>query len=143
MGVRVDLAPAWYVSGMLGYSHALEGHDHGGNDTTAASARLAKRMHEGHDHGPESVESPVLVNPHADREVHLRAALGRVRGNSTVELFAFGQVDATHPESYLRMGVSWERSLGRFSSVQFIADAPLTAARRNDLEVGVGVKTGW
>jgi hypothetical protein len=141
IGLRRDWN-AWYVAGMLGYSHALEAHAHGA-DTAGASARLAKTMHEGHEH--EGVTSPVLVNPHADREAQYRAAAGWTRGRGTAEVFTLGQVDVTAngPTSYLRAGASYAWSLGRFTALSVIADAPVTSARRNELEIGVGVRTGW
>jgi hypothetical protein len=94
------------------------------------------------------VTSPVLVNPHADREAQTRAAVGWTRGRGTAEAFALGQADVTAlgsrgPTSYLRAGASYAWSLGRFTALNVIVDAPVTAARRNELEIGVGVKTGW
>jgi hypothetical protein len=141
VGLRRDW-DAWYVTGMLGYSHALEAHAHA-TDTAGASARLAKTLHEGHEH--EGVTSPVLVNPHADREAQYRAAAGWTRGRGTAEVFALGQADVTAngPTSYVRAGASYAWSLGRFTALNVIADAPVTSARRNELEIGVGVKTGW
>lgn len=143
IGLRRDW-DAWYVSGMLGYSHALEAHEHA-PAAAAAEARvgLAKSMHEGHEH--EGVESPVLVNPHADREAQARAAVGWIQGRGTTEAYAFGQVDATDsgPTTYLRAGASYAWALGRFTALNVSVDAPLTAARRNELEIGAGVKTGW
>ena len=144
IGARRDFG-AWHASGMLGYSHALEAHAHGA-DTIAASPRLAKKLHEGHEH--EGVTSPVLVNPHANREVQARVAVGWTRGRGTVEGFTLGQTDVTAlksrgPTSYLRAGASYEWSFARFTALQFIADAPVTAARRNEFEIGVGLKTGW
>jgi hypothetical protein len=141
VGLRRDW-DAWYVTGMAGYSQALEAHAHAA-DSAGASARLAKSLHEGHEHG--GVTSPVLVNPHADREAQVRASAGWTRGRGTAEVFTFGQVDVTAggPTSYLRAGASYAWSLGRFTALHVIADVPVTAARRNEAEIGVGVKTGW
>lgn len=88
----------------------------------------------------------MLVNPHADREVQWRAALGWTRGRSTLEGFGLGQADMTGnggPGVYVRTGSSWEWTLGRFSALQLIADVPVTAARRNEAEVGLSLRTGW
>lgn len=139
IGVRKDLGAAWYFAGMLGYSRALEKEAASSSETP-----LAKVAHEGHDHEGNAV--PVVVNPHADREVQWRAATGWTRGRSTLEGFGLGQTDMTGnpgPKVYLRAGASWEWTLGRFSALQFIADAPVTAARRNEAELGLTLRTGW
>jgi len=152
IGARRDFetvsGASWYVAGQAGYSHALEAHAHAA-DTAAASARTGlskatKAMHEGHEHD-DGTTTPVLVNPHADREAQYRVALGWTRGRGTLEGFSLGQFDVTDgsPEAYARAGASYAWSLGRFTAVSLMADAPITAARRNELEIGVGVKTGW
>ena len=133
IGARRDFGAAWYAAGMAGISQGFGGAE-------SSSAPLAKTAHEGHDHGA----APVLVNPHGDRELQGRLAAGRVFGKATVEAFALGRSDLTDgARLYLRAGASWERRLGRFSAVRLIADAPATAARRNELELGVALKTGW
>jgi hypothetical protein len=148
LGARRDIGASWYVTAMAGFSTALEG-SHGASDSSggsasvAPSAALAKAAHEGHDH--EGQATPVLVNPHADREAQWRAAVGWVRGRFTLEGFTIGQYDATAAATgtYARAGASLERAFGRYAAIQVIADAPVTSARRNDLEVGLALKTGW
>jgi hypothetical protein len=147
LGARREFGASWYATVMAGFSTALEG-EHAASDTTGGTASmmpssLAKAAHAGHDHG--AGVTPVLVNPHADREAQWRVAAGWVRGPATLEGFTIGQFDATHAHTgtYARAGASLEWTLAHFTAVQLIADAPVTSTRRNDLEVGVAVKTGW
>jgi hypothetical protein len=135
VGARFDVNPTWYVSVMAGYSHALE-NAHTNTDT----APLAKVAHAGHDHEA----TPVLVNPHADREVQWRAAAGWMPGRGTLEGFGLGQTDvtATGPKTFVRAGASWEWTLARFTSLQMIGDVPVTTVRRSEVEIGLALKTG-
>src|SRR5690606_22978162 len=98
--------------------------------------------HAGHDHG-----TPVLVNPYADRELQGRLAIGCTRGRGTREGFGPAQHDLTRPDAgpktYDRLGASYARSVVRFTSLQLIVDAPVTAARRNEREIGLTLKTGF
>src|SRR5690606_17347610 len=105
------------------YSRAL------GEATGGGTTVLAKPAHEGHDHAV-----PVLVNPHADRELQWRAAAGWTRGRGTLEGFGLGQTDVTAagPKAFVRAGASYEWNLARFTALQLIADAPVTAVRRNE-----------
>jgi hypothetical protein len=138
IGARKEIGTSWHVAGMLGTSRALE-QEH------ETSAPLAKVAHNGVDHG-DGTSTPVIVNPHADREVQWRAASGWTRGRSTLEGFALAQHDVTGeagPDFYLRAGASWEWMLGHMSALQLIADVPVTAARRNEAEVGLALRTGW
>lgn len=148
LGARREFGTSWYATVMVGFSTALEG-EHTTTDTAGgaasmmSSSSLAKAAHEGHDHG--AGVTSVLVNPHADREAQWRVAMGWMLGRATLEGFSIGQYDATDAGTgiYARAGASFEWSLARFTAVQLIADAPVTSTRRNDLEVGVAVKTGW
>lgn len=146
VGLRFDASPSWYLSGMFGVSTAL-GHS-GAGETSWGSGQLAsdatllpKPAHAGHDHDA----TPVLVNPHADREAQWRASAGWVRGRGTLEGFGLGQTDMTDagPETFVRAGVSYEWMLVRFTSLQVIGDIPVTSPRRNETEVGLTVKTGF
>lgn len=139
IGARKDLGSSWHLAGMLGLSRAI------GSRSSGGSPALAKAAHAGHDHGDAGGE-PVLVNPHADREIQWRAAAGWTRGRSSLEGFALAQHDVTGdpgPDLFLRAGASWEWTVGRFSAVQFIADFPVTSARRNEAEAGLALRTGW
>jgi hypothetical protein len=139
IGARKDLGTSWYVSGMLGASRAIET-KHEDNE----GGSLAKVAHEGHDDEGHAV--PLVVNPHADREVQWRAAAGRMRGRSMLEGFTLAQHDVTGeagPDFYLRAGASWEWAIGHMSALQLIGDLPVTAARRNEAEIGLALRTGW
>ncbi|HEX2612590.1 MAG TPA: hypothetical protein VHO02_03240 [Fibrobacteria bacterium] len=141
VGARKDLGTRWYVSGMLGASRAIET-KHEDEDV----ASLAKVAHEGHEHGESATATPVIVNPHADREIQWRAATGWTRGRSTLEGFTLAQHDVTGeagPDFYLRAGASWEWAIGNMSALQLIGDLPVTAARRNEAEIGLALRTGW
>lgn len=148
IGARKDLGTSWYAAGMLGVSRAFGGHHGETGAPLAKAAEVAKVTHEGHEHEDGST-TPVLVNPHADREIQWRAATGWTRGRSTLEGFTLAQHDITGEESasgsgfYLRTGASWEWALGRVSALQLIADVPVTAARRNEVEIGLALRTGW
>lgn len=167
VGLRHDVMPApgtassWYVTGMFGLSTALEGRaaspaSSGSQDPAhrqpahrgqrgEGAEPLAKAAHAGHDHGPEG--TPVLVNPHSDREAQGRVAIGWTRGRGTVEGFGLAQYDLLDPDdgarTYARAGLSWEWALMRFTSLQVIADIPVTSARRNERELGLSFKTGF
>jgi hypothetical protein len=107
---------------MLGASRAIE---HGDEDTAAV---------------------PTRVNPHADREIQWRAAAGWMRGRSTLEGFTLARHDVTGepgPDFYLRAGASWEWALGHMSSLQLIADLPVTSARHSEAEIGLSLRAGW
>jgi len=145
VGARYEWGTAWYASGMMGFSQAVGGEDDAA-DTTAsariAGSTLAKAAHA--DHG--AAAEPLLVNPHGDREVQWRAALGyRPRARWIVEGFGLGTVDISEstPEYYVRAGVSSEWSLTEALGLQVIADAPVTSARRSDATIGVDFKYGW
>ncbi len=145
IGARKDLGASWYMGGMLGVSQALGEYRSGTATALAKAAKVAKVAHAGHDHG-DGTPSPVLVNPHADREIQWRAVAGWTRGRSTLEGFSLAQHDISGepgPGFYLRAGASWERAFGRMSALQFIADFPVTHARRNEMEIGAALRTGW
>jgi len=154
LGLRRDLGHVWYATGMVGVSTALEDAKASAPVTTTAQiisdpsdptgtslSKVGKTAHAGHDHGA----TPVLVNPHADRELQGRLAVGWIKGRGTFEGYGLSQTDLTSsgPETYARAGVSYEWSLMRFTALQIIGDLPVTAARRNEAEVGVTIKTGW
>src|SRR5690606_31780561 len=148
VGLRHGFAPApgsaslWYASGMVGVSTALEKAAADGAASGLPLAKPARTAHAGHDHG-----TPVFVNPHADREAQARVAVGWTRGRGTLEGFGLAQHDLTGPEdgarTYARAGASYEWTLVRFTSLQVIADVPVTAARRNEREIGLSLKTGF
>jgi hypothetical protein len=146
IGGRFEGGTAWYASGVLGYSQAVGGEEEAVD--TSASARLAplsKVAHNGVDHGA-AVATPLLVNPHGDREVHWRAAVGyRPRERWTLEGFALGTADITESDAvyFTRAGVSCEWSLTSAVGLQVVADAPVTAARRSEATVAVDIKVGW
>jgi|GEM_PF-4970662 len=148
LGARREFGASWYATAMLGFSAALE-EEHAATDTAGGSASMlprtaaAKVAHAGHDHGDGA--TPVLVNPHADREAQWRLAAGWMRGRATIEGFTIGQYDASDAATgtYARAGASLEWSLARYTAVQLIADAPVTSNRRNEFEVGLALKTGW
>lgn len=144
LGARRDFGASWYVTGMAGFSTALEYGHASPVAAPAAHTALARVAHEGHDHG-EGASTPVLVNPHADREAQGRMAVGWVKGRGTLEAFALSQTDLTSAAggTYARAGASYEWSLARFTAVQFIGDVPVTSARRNEGEFGLTVKTGF
>lgn len=145
LGARRDFEGSWYLTGMAGFSTALEfGHASPAGAPAALTAPLARTAHEGHDHG-DGTATPVLVNPHADREAQARVALGWGRGRGTLEAFALSQTDLTSAASgtYGRAGASYEWVLTGFTAVQLTADAPVTTARRNDSEFGLTLKTGF
>jgi hypothetical protein len=142
IGARRDFGSSWYATGMFGVSTAVpETRSAPMNDALAKAAVSAKIAHEGHDHGA----ALVLVNPHADREIQARVALGLIRGRATLEGFGLTQTDvsSTGPETYARVGALYEWSLVSFTSLQVLGDLPVTAARRNEAEIGVTIKTGW
>ncbi len=176
IGVRHDFMPRsgsaslWYATGMFGVSTALEEagasagtgspaahHAHHAHRVpgvagrgeasvplakVARIAKVSKIAHAGHDHG-----TPVLVNPHADREAQARVAVGWTRGRGTLEGFGLAQYDLTDvagdARTYARAGASYEWAVWGFTRVQVIADVPVTAARRNEREMGVTLKTGF
>lgn len=166
LGLRRDFMPSpgstslWYATGMFGVSTALEKNAAGGTDATDDHAahqahapengggsawplvKVAKAAHAGHDHG-----TPVLVNPHADRELQGRLAVGWTRGRGTLEGFGLAQQDLTNPDdgakTYARAGASYEWSVVGFTRLQLIVDVPVTAARRNEREIGLTLKTGF
>jgi hypothetical protein len=144
VGVRHDVSPAWFVTGMFGISSALEfgGHSAGAGGASARTVYatpLFKAAHAGHDH-----ETPVLVNPHADRELQTRAAIGWSRGRGIVEAFGLTQTDITSDKTgtYARAGGSYEWTIARFTALQFFGDLPVTTTRRNEGELGLLIKTG-
>jgi hypothetical protein len=146
VGLRKEWGASWYTSGMLGYSQALEKRVHSEDESGGAHvASLAKRSHNGVDHGaPE--ETPVFVNPHGDREIHGRAGLGwRLNEGWTLEGFGLGQADVSEPDPvyYARLGVSAEWVLTSALALQALADAPVTAARRSEAALGVDMKIVW
>ena len=150
IGARFALSDVWYVSGMLGYSQALEFKGEASDDAadTGALARvapLAKTAHNGVDHGTGQV-APSFVNPHGDREAQWRAGVGRMFMHRwMLEAFALGQADmsVSNLVFYTRAGASAEWMLTPAVALQVIADAPVTAARRSEAALGVDVKIVW
>jgi hypothetical protein len=160
VGVRKEWGERWYTSGMLGASLSLQmdanTYDDAGDMGASArvaprspgSSKLAKASHNGVDHGVS--RNPVYVNPHGDREIHWRAALGlRLWDRWTFEDFFLGQADLTKPDEnpktvhYVRNGVSAEWAVTPSVALQAVADAPVTSARRSEAALGIDVKVAW
>jgi hypothetical protein len=145
IGARKEWGMRWHTSGMLGFSQALgeKLQDDGGG------AALAKSAHNGVDHGAGQA-APLFVNPHGDREVHWRAAVGlRLGERWTFEDFLLGQADITKPDEnpetvhYVRNGISAEWAVTHAVALQMAADAPVTSARRSEAALGIDVKVAW
>jgi hypothetical protein len=134
LGRELGSTGSWRASGMAGYSQALEPRGHG--EEEGVLVKVAQVTHNGEDHGA----APVLVNPHGDREIHWRAGLARILGRSTVEGFALGQTDLSDgARQYVRAGLGWDHALGGGLGLRLTADAPVSAARRAEMELGVGI----
>jgi hypothetical protein len=146
IGLRKEWSASWHTSGMLGYSTTLEG-DYP-TSAAAVSSRgteLSKSSHNGVDHGIPG-QPPVYVNPHGDREVHWRAGLGaRAAEAWTFEAFGLGQADLSEANTvfYARAGLSAEWALTSSLTLQAIADAPVTSARRSETALGLDIKATW
>lgn len=147
-GAARDFGPAWRASLRAGYAQAAEPgshHDDADGDAHHASdggGPLFRAAHEGHDHGDAS--SPVLVNAHGDRELHLRAGISRRVPRGAVEGFVAGQSDLSDGgRLYGRAGVEWGVAVAGPVGLRLSALAPVTSARRETFEAGVVVQAGW
>ncbi len=143
VGARRHLTGSWFAAAKVGYSQAFEfgDHDHGGSSHVHAAAGdgVVYALHAGHSHGENA--GPVLVNPHGDREIHLRTAVGHGLARTVVEGYVMGQIDVSDsgPVGYLRAGLGWERPLSRAATLRLQGDVPVTPNRRADVEVAAGV----
>jgi hypothetical protein len=142
VGARHELGASWHLSGMLGFSYAIEEPI---TEDEAGVAPLAKAAHNGVDHGSGEA-APLFVNPHGDREAQWRLGVGRALARRwMLEAFALGQADLTGSNAvfYTRAGASAEWMATSSVGLQFIADAPVTAARRSEAALGADVKIMW